>query len=296
MHVPDVSVLTPSLNQGRFIEDNILSVQQQEGLSVEHIVQDAGSTDETCDVLRRFGDAVQWVSEPDRGQSDALNKALRRATGRWIAWHNADDFYLPDGLATLVRHGDSAGDDVVYGDKVQVDIDGRMERNLGGHRSPRLQFSPFATYHLYYARHIHSGASIMRRSVLPPDPWEVDLHLVMDQEIFLKLAFRGARIGFEKYPVAASRAHAEAKTKPAGEEGATPEYWDTRMAEYAIIRERYGHPRIGRHLHRARKLFSGAYWRQYKTLKLRGRDIRWFSSQEGRATFEELRQTCYRGR
>jgi glycosyltransferase involved in cell wall biosynthesis len=294
VEVPDVSVLTPSLNQGQFIEDNVVSVLGQEGLTIEHIVQDAGSTDGTFDVLRRFGDAVQWVSEPDRGQSDALNKALRRATGRWVAWHNADDFYLPGGLAALVRHGDKVGDDVVYGDKVQVDREGRVERNLGGHRAPRLQFSAFATYHRYYARHVHSGASIMRRSALPSDPWDVDLHLVMDQEVFLKLAFRGARFGFVKYPTTASRAHEDAKTQPPGEEGATPEYWAVRLREYATIRERYGRPRLGRHLHRARKLLTGAYWRQHKALILHGQDIRWFSSEEGRVTFANLVRSCYK--
>src|SRR6266542_3259162 len=96
--VIDVSVLTPALDYGRFIEDGIMSVDGQEELSIEHIVQDGGSGDETIEVLRRHTE-LQWESEPDRGQSDALNRALRRSTGRWIGWLNADEFYLPGGLA-----------------------------------------------------------------------------------------------------------------------------------------------------------------------------------------------------
>ena len=75
-----------------------------------------------------------WRSEPDEGQSDALNRALARARGRWIAWLNADEFYLPDGLAALGREGDRTGADVVYGDTLFVDGDGRLTRLLPQHR------------------------------------------------------------------------------------------------------------------------------------------------------------------
>ena len=96
--VTDVSVLTPSYGYGRFIADGIESVIRQRGVHPQHIVQDAGSDDETLDVLRSFGDRVEWASEHDQGQSDGLNKALSKATGEWVAWLNADEYYLPDGL------------------------------------------------------------------------------------------------------------------------------------------------------------------------------------------------------
>src|SRR5919106_662562 len=96
-----ISVLTPSRGYGRFIADAIESAKQQVGVTVQHVVQDAGSDDGTLDILWSYGDAVDWTSEPDSGQSDALNRALGRATGDWIAWLNADEFYLPDGLRML---------------------------------------------------------------------------------------------------------------------------------------------------------------------------------------------------
>src|ERR687897_245118 len=103
MEAIDVSVLTPSYGYGRFIADSIESGICQDGLRLQHIVQDGGSEDETLDVLRSFGDQVLWTSEPDQGQSDALNRALAKATGRWVAWLNADEFYLPSGLASLIH-------------------------------------------------------------------------------------------------------------------------------------------------------------------------------------------------
>src|SRR4249919_3843647 len=109
----DVSVLTPSYGYGRFIADSIESVIRQDGMRIEHIVQDGGSEDETLNVLRSYGDHVTWTSEPDKGQSDALNKALAMATGRWVAWLNADEYYLPGGLASLIQEGERSGTDVV---------------------------------------------------------------------------------------------------------------------------------------------------------------------------------------
>ena len=98
----DLSVVTPSFGYAHYLRDAIESVSGQRGITVEHIIQDGGSTDGTVELLESLGDAVDWGSETDDGQSDALNRALRRARGRWVAWLNADEFYLPNGLTTLV--------------------------------------------------------------------------------------------------------------------------------------------------------------------------------------------------
>ncbi len=101
----DLTVVTPSYGYAHFLRDAIVSVAEQPGITVEHIVQDGGSTDGTVELLQELDDRVDWVSEPDDGQSDALNRGIARARGRWIAWLNADEFYLPGGLAALVRAG-----------------------------------------------------------------------------------------------------------------------------------------------------------------------------------------------
>jgi glycosyltransferase involved in cell wall biosynthesis len=276
----DVSVLTPSLGYGRFIEDNIVSVRRQEELSIQHVVQDGGSTDGTIDVLRRHSEELEWVSEPDAGQSDALNKAFARSTGRWVAWLNADEFYLPRGLTTLAGHGDRTGADVVYGDNVFVDAEGRLVRLLPQH--------PFSqTILRLYGCFISSSSTIFRRSALPNTPWDLETRMIMDWELFLNLASRGARFSHVRYPVGAFRRHREQVTaRPSSE------FRD----EYARVFERYGieeHRRWGRWLHGAAKAGSRAYRRQRLAEPFRGRDMRWFMNEDGRASFDALLSACY---
>lgn len=96
-----ISVITVSYNQGEFIEDTIVSVLDQKDPNFEHIVIDGGSTDSTIDVLKKY-DHLNWVSEPDRGQSHALNKGFKKASGDYIVWLNSDD-YLAPGTFSLIR-------------------------------------------------------------------------------------------------------------------------------------------------------------------------------------------------
>ena len=96
-----ISIITPSFNQGKFIEDAILSVLGQNYPDVEHIVIDNCSGDNTQDVVKKYPH-IKWISEPDKGQSDALNKGFRMATGDVIGWLNCDDLYAPDALSKVI--------------------------------------------------------------------------------------------------------------------------------------------------------------------------------------------------
>jgi glycosyltransferase involved in cell wall biosynthesis len=279
--MPDVSVLTPSYGYGRFIRDALTSVSWQEDVSVEHIIQDAGSADETTEILREFGNRVRWRSEADRGQSEALNRAFALSTGRWIGWLNADEFYLPGGLKTLFSEGERVGADVVYADAVWVDEHGKLIRLF-----PQHAFSGYLLKN--YGIYIPSCAAIFRRSVLGDEPWDADVHRIMDWDLYLRLDAEGAKFHHVPYPASAYRIHA-------GQITAQP--LDLFREDHAKVRARYGIPEgIRRHaylLHAAYKLVSGAYRRQFIAARMRGADMRWFHDEVGPAPAQALMRRCY---
>jgi glycosyltransferase involved in cell wall biosynthesis len=287
--VVDISILTPSLNYGRFIGDTLLSTrgQQNRHLSVEHIVQDGSSTDETVEILTSFEGEVDWSSDPDQGQSDALNKALTRASGRWIGWLNADEFFMPGGLAHLVRVGERTQSDVVYGDCVIIDEEGRLVRLQAPHRFSSRLLTEYGCY-------IASSSTIFRRSVLEETLWDVEIRRVMDWDLYMKLMARGATFRHVSYPVGAFRLHP-------GQVTASP--WERWEEENASVAARHGQPaddveRWRRHIearrgHRIRKLIEGSYVREMLAKTLRGRDMRWFGSAEGLHAATGLLRRCY---
>lgn len=276
----DVSVLTPSYGYGRFIADGIESVIHQQGLRLQHIVQDADSDDETLDVLRSFGDQVKWASERDLGQSDGLNKALAKATGDWVAWLNADEYYLPDGLRVLLEAGEKHGADVVYGDCITVDREGRMVGLRPQHPFSRLILRLYGPF-------LASVSVIIRRSVLEEDPWDPSLTVVMDWDLYLGLASKGASFHYVPYPVGAFRQHED----QASAKRVRPETRDVRE-RYAIPTARW-YRRAGTALHRMRKLAAGSYGRQLRARPFRGLDLRWFREGNGAGTFRLLLDRCY---
>ncbi len=101
---PKITIITPSFNQGKFIRETIESVLSQNYPNLEYWVIDGGSTDDTCAILKSFGKKIKWISEKDRGQTDALNKGLKRSTGEIIAYLNSDDVYLPNTLFTVAEY------------------------------------------------------------------------------------------------------------------------------------------------------------------------------------------------
>ena len=116
-----ISVITPSFNSGEYLEDAIQSVLIQQYPSFEHIVVDGGSTDGTMDILRKYNH-ITWISEPDKGQSDAMNKGFKMSTGDIIVYLNADDYFLPGAFNRVIPYFD-AGAEFVVGN-IRVDKNG----------------------------------------------------------------------------------------------------------------------------------------------------------------------------
>ena len=188
-NLPLVSILTPSFNQAAFLTDNLRSVARQTYPNVEHIVMDGGSTDGSVEILRHAGDSVKWRSEPDDGQSDAVNKAFRESRGDIIGWLNSDDAYfdgsaLRDVVAYFLSHPDI---DVVYGHCLQTTGDGTAIQVLWAPRfDPELQ----KTVNLQM-----QPSTFMRRHALSDPLLDASFHFAMDYELWLRLASQGSRFG-----------------------------------------------------------------------------------------------------
>ncbi len=181
---PRASIVTPSYNQGQFIEEAILSVKNQNYHSIEHIVIDGGSTDETLDVIRRYEGTynLHWVSEPDEGQADALNKGFKLARGEILGWLNADDTYQPGAVRSAVACLQShPAVDLVYGGFNFINEGGEI---LYTHIPPE-----FSLEKLLYGDIIPQAAMFFRRRTIEEiggvDP---HLHYVMDWEFVLRIA------------------------------------------------------------------------------------------------------------
>ena len=183
---PRISVIIPSHNSGAFLRETLTSVLAQDPPPSEILVQDGGSADDTFDILRFFGKQVAWVSVPDAGQADALNKALDRATGDVVLWLNADDVLLP-GAVESARAAFGLDPDLMfaYGDFDVIDGTGRRIR--------RYRSSNYA-WDRVYARgcYIFSGSLFIRREALVRiGGYDAGLSACMDLDLLLRLGTIG---------------------------------------------------------------------------------------------------------
>ena len=116
MNYPKISVITPSYNQGQYIEETILSVLNQNYPNLEYIIMDGGSTDNTVEVIMKYADKITfWVSEKDKGQADAINRGFKKATGDILCWLNSDDYYFSETLKYVAENLDINKKEILFG-------------------------------------------------------------------------------------------------------------------------------------------------------------------------------------
>jgi len=242
-----ISVITPSFNQGKFIEENIQSVLAENYPNFEHIIVDGDSTDGTIDILRSYPH-LKWFSEPDRGQAHALNKGFRMAGGEVIGWLNSDDTYFPGTFELVVSALDrSQGRWVVMGDVQKVDESNRVLRILQNkpkkfHQLLRFWDPDLRAFHqpgVFFFKEILDDVGLLDES----------LHLALDYDLWLRVIqkYEFHRVGgvFARY-----RFHEGSKSNRG---------WDAFMPEWERVSKKY----VER-LPPAQKILYFAYYTAFK--------------------------------
>lgn len=203
--LPLVSVVINSFNQAAYLEQTILSVIEQDYPKIEILLVDGGSTDGSQEVIRKFADRfVWWVSEPDHGQADGINKGLSRAKGELVAWLNSDDVYLPGIISEVVRVWQkNSNAALIYGDVVAVDGKGQPLNRM---KCGSYQLAELMTFKM-----INQPAVFMNRSVLKiAGNLNTSYHYMLDHHLWLRCAAESDTVYVHKV-WAMGRFHAQAK-------------------------------------------------------------------------------------
>lgn len=239
---PAITLITPSLNQGDFIEETILSVLSQEYPNLEYIVMDGGSSDSTLDILERYADRIIWFSEPDQGQTHAINKGLRRASGSILGYLNADDVLLPGALhrvaGTFTDHPHAGW--VTGQCRIIDDQNHEIRKPITLYKNMHLRICSHSL--LLMTNYISQPATFWRREALESAGYlDEGLRYVMDYEYWLRLFSLSPPVFIPEY-LASFKIHRSSKTTSTGHK-------DVYIEEERIILQRHARSRLEILLH-----------------------------------------------
>ena len=255
---PKVSVITPSYNQGAFIEETILSVLNQDYPNIEYIVIDGGSTDNTVDIIKKHENRLTyWVSEKDGGQSEAINKGFARATGEIVCWLNSDDILMPGALQHVVSFFENDKEtDLVNGQLVIIDEHSTIISNY----LTLKQKEWYASHGVYY---VSQPSMFWKRKIFDRIGFiRNDFHACMDREFLIRVFNGGFKIGHLNEILDGFRIHSQSKSA-AG--------WENKpyIRELAELKKMYGngyggkpHPGV-KVLYVLEKMMKGLYLRKW---------------------------------
>jgi glycosyltransferase involved in cell wall biosynthesis len=233
--LPRITVVTPSFNQGHYLEQTIQSVLEQGYPDLEYIIVDGGSTDESVEIIRRYEKHLAyWVSEPDRGQSHAINKGFARSTGEVLGWLNSDDRYA---AGALQRFGEMAREhpdgDVFVGAGNIVDETGRVVAT----RKPGSVTLDSLYHWLDGCDFLQPSCTFRRRVWTAAGPLDEGLHIALDVDLWMRMARRGFHfVSFRDVAASAVR-HPAAKTA---------RHRELMCVDFAIVAMRHGGERVAR--------------------------------------------------
>lgn len=204
---PKISIITPSFNQANYLENTIKSVLNQNYPNLEYIIIDGGSTDGSVDIIKKYQDYLfYWISEKDEGQSQAINKGFKKASGKYINWLNSDDVLLENALFTLSHYlesNQSVG--LVYGNVIYINA-----KNEVLYQSYEIPYSQKIT--IYGTNYIPQPAALYRREIIEKiGCLDENLHYCMDHEYWLRMYHTNIKIGNVKNNIAGYRLHRRSK-------------------------------------------------------------------------------------
>lgn len=208
--LPKISIITPSLNQGHYLQQCLDSIIMQNYRNLEMIIIDGGSSDDTISIIKAYEDKISyWISEPDKGQSEAINKGVQKASGELVAWLNADDYYLPSALDHVVdayRANRSAP--FYFGNGLRVDEKGETISKF--FPTETLTFNREAL--ILGLNYILQPSTFINRHALDRiGHLDVSLHYGMDSDLWIRLSAVGKPCIINDV-LAASREYTETKT------------------------------------------------------------------------------------
>ena len=188
---PIISIITPSYNQGQYIEQTIKSVLNVGGSDVEYIIMDGGSTDQTIEIIKRYQHSIaHWVSEPDGGQSQAINKGMALATGDIVGWLNSDDVYMPDILSHVTETLDTSKAEICFGNCIHFKEGQRAVEAWGSDVVYHAENGRLENYDYI----IQPSSFWTRRAWELAGPLREDLHYAFDWEWFLRAKAAGVTL------------------------------------------------------------------------------------------------------
>lgn len=209
-NLPKITVVTPSFNQGVFLEECIRSVLEQNYPNLEYFIFDGGSTDSSIKVIKKYESKIDyWVSQKDNGQSDAINKGFRKASGDIVAWLNSDDFYTPDSLITIANAWlKNPEAPFYYGNGMRTDENGKQKNLFFGD-----YVVPFNRHSMAFGlNYILQPATFMNAKCIREVGFlDESLNYAMDTDLWLKLSKLGTPQPVQ-HVLAASREYGETKT------------------------------------------------------------------------------------
>jgi len=207
MASPRLTVVTPSYNQGRYLEQTVRSVLDQHYDNLEYIVMDGGSTDNSVFILRRYENRLDfWQSRPDGGQGSAIIAGWGRASGDYFTWINSDDLLLPGSLHAVAERAESGEPDIITGDELGIDSSGNVTSDRPKWRGPRWMYDRGLL-------HLGQPGTFYRRSLVEQVGYfESSLEFSMEYDLQMRLLRAGAVVEFIDAPLAALRHHADTKS------------------------------------------------------------------------------------